>query len=248
VGPSPAKPADLEEEKLSLRDKLKALEELQKVDLETNELRAEAESIPRRRAEIEAAVGEARSAYDAEKARLQENEKERRQLESLLGMERDKVKKWEGRLGEIRTPREYAALSREIDIAKKSNDTQQEQIKTLAEAAGEIQKGLDAREEALAQCEEDAHAELEALRKKGAEFEESRGSGPRPPRRSTRRSSGSTSRSGAGGRGSPWPRWRARPARAATATSLRSSPSCCSVPTRSRPAPTATASSTSPRR
>jgi predicted nucleic acid-binding Zn-ribbon protein len=172
VGPSPAKPADLEEEKLSLRDKLKALEELQKVDLETNELRAEAESIPRRRAEIETAVGEARGAYDAEKARLQENEKERRQLESLLGMERDKVKKWEGRLGEIRTPREYAALSREIDIAKKSNDTQQEQIKTLAAAAGEIQKGLDAREEALAEREEDAHAQLEALRKKGAEFEE----------------------------------------------------------------------------
>ena len=47
-------------------------------------------------------------------------------------MERDKVKKWEGRLGEIRTPREYAALSREIDIAKKTNDAQSEQLKALA--------------------------------------------------------------------------------------------------------------------
>ena len=157
---------------MSLREKLKALEELQKVDLELNDLHAERETVPRRRAELEGTVAEARAGYDAEKTRLQENEKERRQLESLLGMERDKVKKWEGRLGEIRTPREYAALSREIDIARKTNEGQHEQIKALATAAAEIQKGLDASAEALAEKEEGILAELERLRKAEVEFEE----------------------------------------------------------------------------
>ena len=120
----------------SLREKLKALEELQQIDLETNDVRSELEAIPPRRAELEEKIRDARRLYDEEKGRLETNERERRQLETLLGMERDKVKKWEGRLGEIRTPREYAALSREIDIARKSNDTQSEQLKALAAQGG----------------------------------------------------------------------------------------------------------------
>ena len=39
---------------LSLREKLKALEELQQVDIELAPVRAEAEAVPRRRAQIEA--------------------------------------------------------------------------------------------------------------------------------------------------------------------------------------------------
>jgi uncharacterized protein len=156
----------------SLREKLKALEELQQIDLETNDVRAELDALPGKRAEIDAKVLDARRAYDEEKARLEGNERERRQLESLLGMERDKVKKWEGRLGEIRTPREYAALSREIDIAKKANDSQSEQLKALAAQAVEIQKNLEARAEALAEREEGAQADVKAVAEQGAKAEE----------------------------------------------------------------------------
>lgn len=157
---------------MSLREKLKALEELQKVDLELNDARAEAEAVPRRRAEVEAQVAEARAVYDVEKAKLADNERERRGQEQLLGLERDKVRKWEGRLGEIRTPREYAALSREIDIAKKTNESISEQLRELAAQAVELQKGLEAAEEQLSEREMAAQDELEALQKVGAEHEE----------------------------------------------------------------------------
>jgi uncharacterized protein len=155
---------------LSLREKLKALEELQKLDLEINDVRGQAKTIPASRTELESVIVEARRAYDQGKARLAESERERRQVETLLAMERDKVKKWEGRLGEIRTPREYAALSREIDIAKKTNENQSEQLKQLAAQAGEMKMGLEAREEALAEKEESVQADLTALQKREAEF------------------------------------------------------------------------------
>jgi predicted nucleic acid-binding Zn-ribbon protein len=157
---------------LSLREKLKALEELQQIDLEMNEVQGALAALPARRAEVEAAVGVARKAWEAEQARLDQNERERRQLESLLSMERDKVKKWEGRLGEIRTPREYAALSREIDIAKKTNDGQSEQVKELAAQAGELRKGLDAKEEELSDREAAAQAAVEDLERRKAECDE----------------------------------------------------------------------------
>ncbi len=157
---------------MSLREKLKALEELQKVDLELNDVRAGAEAVPRRRAEVEARVAEARAAYDVEKARLADNERERRGQEQVLGLERDKVRKWEGRLGEIRTPREYAALSREIDIAKKTNEGVSEQLRELAAQAAELQKGLEAAEEQLSEREMAAQDDLAALKKLAAEHEE----------------------------------------------------------------------------
>ncbi|ACG71997.1 protein of unknown function DUF164 [Anaeromyxobacter sp. K] len=152
----------------SLREKLKTLEELQQIDLDSNEVRAELETLPAKRAEIDQRVAEARRAYDEEKSRVEGNERERRQLESLLAMERDKVKKWEGRLGEIRTPREYAALSREIDIAKKTNDGQSEQIKALVASAGELQKTLEGKADALAEREEANEAELKGLEERQA--------------------------------------------------------------------------------
>ncbi|GEJ55552.1 zinc ribbon domain-containing protein [Anaeromyxobacter diazotrophicus] len=156
---------------MSLREKLKALEELQQIDLDAGGLRGEADTVPARRAEIEAGVAAARKAYETEKARLEDNERERRQIELLLGMERDKVKKWEGRLGEIKTPREYAALSREIEIAKKTNEGQSEQMKALAAAAVELKKSLDAAADALSERELGAQDELAALGKRAAEYE-----------------------------------------------------------------------------
>ncbi|WP_242340334.1 MULTISPECIES: zinc ribbon domain-containing protein [Anaeromyxobacter] len=157
---------------MSLREKLKALEELQQIDLESNEVRGALGAIPAKRTAVEAAIVEARKAYDDEKLRLEGNERERRQLDSLLGMERDKVKKWEGRLGEIKTPREYAALSREIDIAKKSNETQSDHVKELTAQAGEIRKTLDAKADALSERELAAQGELQELDQHTAAAEE----------------------------------------------------------------------------
>ncbi|HEX9289842.1 MAG TPA: C4-type zinc ribbon domain-containing protein [Anaeromyxobacteraceae bacterium] len=155
---------------MSLREKLKVLEELQQIDLDAGGVRAEAAGIPLRKSEIEASVSVAKKDYDAEKTRLEDNERERRQIESLLGMERDKVKKWEGRLGDIKTPREYAALSREIDIARKTNESQHEQLKALATTASDIQKALEASAEALSEKEMGAKDELSALVHREAEF------------------------------------------------------------------------------
>jgi hypothetical protein len=161
---------------LSLREKLKALEELQQIDLEANEVKAELDALPARRSQADAAVVVARKAWEDARARLDANERERRQIESLLGMERDKVRKWEGRLGEIKTPREYAALSREIDIAKKTNDSQSEQLKELTAQAIELGKTLEAREEELSERESAAQAAGEEIAaRKAAADEKMRG-------------------------------------------------------------------------
>src|SRR5690348_4305326 len=65
------------------RDKLKALEELQKVDLQIRDLAQQAEKHPARLKQIETERNQARAALDAQRGRLADNERARRQNEQL---------------------------------------------------------------------------------------------------------------------------------------------------------------------
>jgi predicted nucleic acid-binding Zn-ribbon protein len=131
------------------REKLKALEELQKVDLKIRDLSAEAEQHPTRLKQIESERNQAKAALDATRGKLADNERGRRQNEQLLGLEKEKVRKWESRLNELKTPREYAALARELDIARKTNQTAEEEIRRLAGEYDELRKAVAAAEQAL---------------------------------------------------------------------------------------------------
>ena len=135
------------------REKLKALEELQQVDLRIRDLSAEAEKHPTRLRQIEAERNQAKAHLDTTRGRLADNERARRQNEQLLHLEKEKVRKWESRLNELKTPCEYAALARELDIAKKTNQTADEEIKRLAGEYGELKKQVEAGEQALAEKE-----------------------------------------------------------------------------------------------
>ena len=131
------------------RDKLRALEELQKVDLQIRDLAQQAEKHPARLKQIETERNQARVALDAQRGRLADNERARRQNEQLLQLEKEKVRKWESRLSELKTPREYAALARELDIAKKTNQGADEEIKRLSGEYEELKRGIAELEKAL---------------------------------------------------------------------------------------------------
>src|SRR6266403_3040529 len=135
------------------REKLKALEELQQVDLKIRDLSIEAEKHPARLRQIEAERNQAKTHLDTTRGRLADNERARRQNEQLLQLEKDKVRKWESRLSELKTPREYAALARELDIAKKTNQTAEEEIRRLSGEYEDLKKGTADLERALAEKE-----------------------------------------------------------------------------------------------
>ncbi|MGZ6143995.1 MAG: zinc ribbon domain-containing protein, partial [Myxococcales bacterium] len=136
-----------------MSEKLKALEELQKVDLKIRDLSAEAEKHPARLRQIESERAQAKTALDATRGKLADNERARRQNDQLLGLEKEKVRKWESRLNELKTPREYAALARELDIAKKTNQGAEEELKRLAIEYDALRGQVAAGETALADKE-----------------------------------------------------------------------------------------------
>jgi predicted nucleic acid-binding Zn-ribbon protein len=154
-----------------LREKLKALAELQKVDMEAAALRKAADVHPRQIAELERELGAARSAIEAERARVADIERQKLQLEQNITDEKDKVKKWEARLAEQRSTREYSALAREIDIAKKANLTMADELVELTKTLATAREAVKGKEIEFSTRQQQLAARMTELRSKLAEAE-----------------------------------------------------------------------------
>lgn len=158
-------------EAATLREKLKALAELQKVDMEAATLRKAADVHPKQIAELERELGAARSAMEAERARVADIERQKLQLEQNIVDEKDKVKKWEARLSEQRSTREYSALAREIDIAKKANLTMADELVELTKTLAAAREAAKVKETEFAGRQQQLGGRMSELRAKLAEAE-----------------------------------------------------------------------------
>ena len=154
-----------------LREKLLALAALQKVDLDAAALKKNADGYPREIAELEKQLAAHRAAVDAERTRLDEIDRQKATLEQTIAEDKDKVRKWEARLTEQRSTREYSALAREIDIAKKGQQTMSEEVVELGQQAT-IQREVVRQKDAEFQGRtKDLMERMNALRAKLVEVE-----------------------------------------------------------------------------
>lgn len=151
-----------------------ALLELQAVDSEIRELEQAASGHPVRLKEIDDDLGADLAASDQKQAELDEIEAQRRVIESQIQAQKEQIRKWESRLMDIKTPREYAALSREIDIAKKGIRNQEEEILNLMEQAEALRSEVEIIERTILEKEKGYEAERNELKEKLSKIEEQR--------------------------------------------------------------------------
>jgi uncharacterized protein len=100
---------------------LKALVDLQAIDLRIRDLEKDRQQIPSRLETFTSSLGSKRAELNEAKNQMDEAEMSRRMLESDLKAEKEKIKKWEARLNELKNNRDYQALSREVEGARKAN-------------------------------------------------------------------------------------------------------------------------------
>jgi predicted nucleic acid-binding Zn-ribbon protein len=107
---------------------LKLLEELQGVDLKLDTWRGEKEALISEVALLGGKVDDARAAIEQKNAELAATEEEKTVLEENIAAEVDNILKSETRLKDIKTQKEYQAVSKEIVTAKKVKGELEEQI------------------------------------------------------------------------------------------------------------------------
>jgi predicted nucleic acid-binding Zn-ribbon protein len=154
-----------------LREKLLALAALQKVDVDAAVLKKNADGYPREIAELEKQLAAQRAAVDAERARLDDLDRQKTTLEQTIADDKDKVRKWEARLTEQRSTREYSALAREIDIAKKGQQTMGEEVVELGRQSTLQREVVRQKEAEFRAKTKDLLERVEGLKAKLAEVE-----------------------------------------------------------------------------
>lgn len=127
-----------------MHEKMNLLRELQEVDQELAELatvRAKHESELQ---DLSAEQDRVQGMVDELTSQLDELQKEEAQLQQEMLAEKDQIAKVEGRLPEIQTQKEYVAVLKEIDMAKKASlDTQvkiSEKETVLAELMADLEE------------------------------------------------------------------------------------------------------------
>jgi len=131
-----------------VRENLKALYELQAIDSRVLEVERVAAALPEKIREIESEVEVLRTELGVLNAEVEQKKSSQREIQAQISEESGKHQKWKRRLNEIKTPREYQALSREVELGER-------QVREFEESVLGIMGEVEARQKVIA--EKDAH-------------------------------------------------------------------------------------------
>ena len=153
-----------------MRETLITLHKLQQIDLQALELEKAAQKIPEQISNLEkepdairVQLGELNNEIDG--LRLEQAE-----AETAIGDKSAETTKWKRRLNEIRTPREYQALSREVEQNERSVKNLEERVMELMVEIEEKEGALGDRTSNLREIEEKIAQEIVVLKQKQAEL------------------------------------------------------------------------------
>jgi len=153
-----------------VRETLLALYELQKIDTNAYNLTQQAEEIPRQIHELEQSLEGLRSELGTLNTELEGLRHEQREIEAKNAEEGEKHRKWKTRLHDIKSPREYQALSREVELGERQIRESEERLLELMTAVEERKKVIDSKTEELRAGETVVSSKVRALREKQASF------------------------------------------------------------------------------
>ncbi|MEA5115322.1 MAG: C4-type zinc ribbon domain-containing protein [Geobacteraceae bacterium] len=152
------------------------LAQLQEIDLKIDSSRGEKQSLMEEIAFLQEKVGELKRSVAGYGADLDLVEEEKRALEENLAAETDAISRSEGRLREIKTQKEYQAVSKEIAAAKKVKTELEDQILVKISRIEELKSAIVDQSKALDEFEASASSQENELKEKVARLETAIGS------------------------------------------------------------------------
>jgi predicted nucleic acid-binding Zn-ribbon protein len=128
---------------------LSLLRDLQHVDRRIHEITEEVKRLPKYVAEIEAKLSSHKQQLDADKQRLSDNQKSRRQTEGEIAAHEQKVSRLRDQMNEARTNEQYHAFQHEIQFEQGEIRKLEDRILDKMEEAESLEKNVRMAEEAL---------------------------------------------------------------------------------------------------
>ncbi|MBI4814618.1 MAG: hypothetical protein HY791_00065 [Deltaproteobacteria bacterium] len=149
-----------------MRETLLALFELSQIDGRVLELEKSGELLAKQITELEKGSDVIRAELGTHRAEMETKTREQAELEGQIREEQQKQQKWKRRLNEIKSPREYQALSREVEQGERQVRTAEETVLAMMAEVDAKKKVVGEIEERLSARESEARAEVAVLRDK----------------------------------------------------------------------------------
>jgi hypothetical protein len=142
---------------------VKVLAQLQEIDLKIDSARGEKQALQEGVDSLEKRVEEMRLEIAGQNSELETVEDEKKALEENLVAETEAITKSEARLRDIKTQKEYQAVSKEIAAAKKVKNEVDEQILQKITRSDELKTVIGDRERELCDLEATATGQKDEL-------------------------------------------------------------------------------------
>lgn len=155
-----------------MQKNLKMLDQLQGIDLKIDGFKGEKEALLEELAVLDGKVAEAEAAIAVKNEELAVAEEEKRGLDESLAAETDNISRSETRLKEIKTQKEYQAVSKEITTARKLKGELEEQVLQKIGRIDELKGEISEQEGNLAALRENIGAQKAEVQGKIDRLEE----------------------------------------------------------------------------
>lgn len=152
---------------------MKLLENLQVIDLKLDAWHGEKNGLLGETTALEEQLETERGSIAAKQAEMSEVEQGKRELEENLAAETDNIARSEVRLKDIKTQKEYQAVSKEISAAKKITAELEEQVLQKISRMDELRSEIEAMEANLKLLEENISSRKTEILDKIEKLEES---------------------------------------------------------------------------
>ncbi len=152
-------------EAVNVHEKMSLLKELQEIDQEISAIEKTSQGYQDELNEFEGEAARVQAMLDELNGELAELQSGEAQLQQDLLKERDNVARVEGRLPEIQTQKEYVAVLKEIDIAKKANKELEEQMQAKQQEIAALEQDQLEKDDELTAIREKAEARGAELKK-----------------------------------------------------------------------------------
>lgn len=138
---------------LNVRKQVSLLVELQQIDLKLDQVEEEKSGVVARAAELGSQLEKARAALAIRSEELAAIQSQQKEIAANLDLENENVDRSEKRLKEIKTQKEYQAVSKEIGTAKKLLEELAEQQEAKASEIALLEAEVDEKSLQLAELE-----------------------------------------------------------------------------------------------
>jgi predicted nucleic acid-binding Zn-ribbon protein len=152
-------------------EQMSLLRDLQEIDQEISALEKTRSGYNKEQLDLAEDINKVQEMLDQLNAEISELNGQESQLLLEIEKERDNVAKVESRLPDIQTQKEYVAVLKEIDVAKKANKDLDEQLESKRQEISTLGEDLKEKEEVRSQLQEKLEARGSELTKLLAESE-----------------------------------------------------------------------------